>query len=109
MDLRDRIADVRRRSHLYGLSTFGEVAAFLTGMDAATEWRFLEGFREWLASRSGLGSNLAWRVLVIRIAYPGEANDFWVADSHGESGEAVTVLFDELDSFLRDRETRNAE
>ncbi|MFB6674441.1 hypothetical protein ACFCWG_18940 [Streptomyces sp. NPDC056390] len=109
MDLRDRLADVRRRPHLYGLTTFGEVAAFVTGMDAATEWRFLEGFREWLASRSDLGANLAWQVLVIRIAYPGEVNDFWVAASHGESGEAVTVLFDELNSFLRDRETRNAE
>lgn len=109
MDLRDRLADVRRRPHLYGLTTFGEVAAFVTGLDAATEWRFLEGFREWLASRSDLGANLAWQVLVIRIAYPGEANDFWVAASHGESGEAVTVLFDELNSFLRDREARNAE
>ncbi|AZM51997.1 hypothetical protein DMA15_04835 [Streptomyces sp. WAC 01529] len=78
MDLRDRIADVRRRPRLYGLTTFGEVAAFLTGMDAATDWRFLEGFREWLASRSGLGANLAWQVLVIRIAYPGENNDLWV-------------------------------
>lgn len=79
MDLRDRLADVRRRPHLYGLTTFGEVAAFVTGMDAATEWRFLEGFRGWLASRSNLGPNIAWQVLVIKIAYPDESNDFWVA------------------------------
>jgi hypothetical protein len=35
MDLLDRLDDVRRRPHLYGLTTFGEVAAFVTGMDAA--------------------------------------------------------------------------
>lgn len=109
MDLLDRLADVRRRPHLYGLTTFGEVAAFVTGVDAATEWRFLEGFREWLASRSDFDANLAWQVLVIRIAYPGESNDFWVAAAHAESREAVTILFDELNSFLRVRETRNAE
>ncbi|TDO51449.1 hypothetical protein EV643_103186 [Kribbella sp. VKM Ac-2527] len=109
MDLRDRLADVRRRPNLYGLTTFGEAAAFVTGMDAATEWRFLEGFREWLAAKSELGANLVWQVLVVRIAYPDEANDYWVAASHGESSEAVAVLFDELHSFLTDRETRNTE
>lgn len=109
MDLRDRLADVRRRPRLYGLTTFGEVAAFVTGMDAATEWRFLDGFREWLAVRSALGANLAWQILVVRIAYPGEPSDFWVAASHDESSEAVAVLFDELHSFLADREMRNSE
>lgn len=104
MNLRERLADVRRRPRLYGLTTFGEVAAFVTGMDAATEWRFLEGFREWLAVRSGFGANLAWQVLVIKIAYPDEVNDFWIAASHGESDAAVAILFDELDSFLANRE-----
>ncbi|WP_140158039.1 hypothetical protein [Micromonospora sp. NBS 11-29] len=109
MSLRDRLSEVRRRPHLYGLTTFGEVAAFVTGMDAATEWKFLKGFREWLAYKSDLGANLAWQVLVIRIAYPSEENAFWVAASHDESGEAVAVLFEELDSFLASRETAEAE
>lgn len=109
MGPRDRIADVRRRPRLYGLTTFGEVAAFVNGVDAATDWKFLEGFREWLAVRSDLGANLAWPVLVVKIAYPGEVNDFWVAASHAESAEAFTVLFDELDSFLTYRETSNTE
>ncbi|MCH0558420.1 hypothetical protein [Streptomyces sp. MUM 16J] len=91
------------------MTTFDEAAAFVTGMGAATEWRFLEGFRVWLASRSDLGANIAWQVLVIRIAYPGESNDFWVAASHGESGEAITVLFDEFNSYLKDWGARNAE
>lgn len=109
MDLRDRIADVRRRPRLYGLTTFGEVAAFVNGMDAATERELLEGFREWLAVRADRGANLAWPVLVIGIAYPSAADDFWVAASHGESSEATAVLFDELLSFLADREARCTE
>ncbi|MGW1718186.1 hypothetical protein [Streptomyces sp. NPDC002156] len=109
MDLRDRLADVRRRPRLYGLNTYGEFAAFVTGMDAATEWRFLKGFREWLAARSGFGASLAWQVVVVRIAYPGETEEFWDAASRGESDKAVAVLFDELQFFLEDREKRNSE
>ncbi|WP_159395255.1 hypothetical protein [Streptomyces albireticuli] len=109
MDLRDRLFDLRRRPNLYGLTTFGEVAAFVNGMDAATEWSFLEGFRDWLAVRSNLGANLAWQVLVIRMAYPDAVGDFWVTAAHSESSEAVTLLFDELHSFLTDREACSPE
>lgn len=87
MDLMERLADVRRRPHAYGLTTFGEVAAFVTGMDAATEWQFPDGFRQFLAARSRLGPNLAWQVLVIRMAYPAEGDAFWVIASHRESSE----------------------
>ncbi|MEU5421194.1 hypothetical protein ACH4UT_28960 [Streptomyces sp. NPDC020799] len=75
----------------------------MTGMDAATEWRFLDGFREWLADKSNLEPSIAWQVLVIRMAYPDEKNDFWVTASHSESSIAVSVLFDELESFLTAR------
>ncbi|MFC9237988.1 hypothetical protein ACFTZK_16265 [Streptomyces decoyicus] len=85
------------------MTTFGEVAAFVTGMDAATEWRFLDGFRRFLAAKSHLGPNLTWQVLVIRMAYPAETDEFWVTVSHGESSEATTVLFEELQSFFAER------
>lgn len=100
MELNERLADVRRRPRAYGLATLGETVAFLTGIDAATDWRFLNGFREWLAVKSEMGANLALPVLLVRIAYPDEGNDFWVAAMREESKEAVVVLFDELESFL---------
>ncbi|WBB63351.1 hypothetical protein O7599_12825 [Streptomyces sp. WMMC500] len=100
MELRERLADVRRRPRAYGLSTLGEVVAFLTGVDAATDWRFLEGFREWLAAKSNLGANLALPVLLVRIAYPDKGTDFWLTATREESAKAVAVLFDELESFL---------
>jgi len=108
MELHERLADVRRRPRVYGLSTLGEVVAFLTGVDAATEWRFLEGFREFLAAESGLGANLALPVLLVRIAYLGMGNDFWVAAMREESEQAVAVLFDELEAFLEAERLRNS-
>ncbi|WP_181785251.1 hypothetical protein [Streptomyces phytophilus] len=109
MELHERLADVRRRPRAYGVSTLGEMVAFLTGIDAATDWRFLEGFREWLATKSGLGANLALPVLLVRIAYPDSGNDFWVAAMREESSKAVTILFDELDTFLRTERLHSSE
>lgn len=109
MELCERLADVRRRPRAYGLGTLGEVVAFLTGVDAATDWRFLEGFREWLAVRSDLGVNLALPVLLVRIAYPGTGNDFWVTAMREESAKAVAVLFDELEAFLESERLCNPE
>ncbi|MEU5018966.1 hypothetical protein AB0G60_16320 [Streptomyces angustmyceticus] len=80
------------------------MAAFVTGVDAATEWQFLGGFRQFLADKSHLGPNLAWQVMVIRMAYPAEADEFWVTASHSESMEAISVLFSELQSFLAHRD-----
>jgi hypothetical protein len=109
MELRKRLADVRRHPRAYGLNTLGEVVAFFTGVDAATEWQFLEGFREWLAAKSGLGANLALPVLLVRIAYPDTGNDFWVAAMREESSRAVAMLFDELDIFLELKRLPNSE
>ncbi|MFV2104849.1 hypothetical protein [Micromonospora sp. LOL_024] len=109
MELRERLADVRRRPHAYGLSTFGEVVAFVMGVDAATDWQFLEGFREWLAVKSGLGANLALPVLLVRIAYPDSGNDFWVAAMREDSSKAAVLLFDELEAFLESKRLRNSE
>jgi len=67
MDPRSRIADVLRRPGAYGLRTFEQAAAFMTGFDAATEWEMLRGFQEWLAREVGEGENLAWPVLVSRL------------------------------------------
>ncbi|MCP2331293.1 hypothetical protein G443_001563 [Actinoalloteichus cyanogriseus DSM 43889] len=105
MVLRERLADAHRRPGLYGLTTFGEVTAFVTGMDAATEWNFLKGFRDWLHHKSGLGASLTWQVLVVQIAYPNKDNNFWHRAMHEESVEAVTTLFNELDLFLSHRES----
>ncbi|MBO0513823.1 hypothetical protein [Streptomyces beijiangensis] len=84
------------------------MVAFLTGIDAATDWRLLEGFREFLAAKSGLGANLALPVLLVRIAYPGTGNDFGVAAMREESVQAVTVLFDELEAFLEAERLRDS-
>ncbi|MFJ9469089.1 hypothetical protein [Streptomyces caniferus] len=84
------------------------MAAFVTGMDAATEWQLLDGFCQFLAAKSNLGPNLAWQVLVVKMAYPTEADEFWVTASHDESSEATLVLFNELQSFLTDRKIPGA-
>ncbi|MER7154994.1 hypothetical protein [Streptomyces lydicus] len=77
----------------------------MTGMDAATEGKFLDGFRQFLAANSNLGPGLVRQVLVVRMAYPTETEEFRVTASRSECGEAISVLFDELQTFFAERET----
>ncbi|MEU5266891.1 hypothetical protein [Amycolatopsis sp. NPDC021455] len=60
MDTGDRAADVMRRPGAYGIGNLEQALAFFDGFDTATEFAFLNGFREWLARNGGDGPNLTW-------------------------------------------------
>ncbi|MFD5092889.1 chloramphenicol phosphotransferase CPT [Amycolatopsis thailandensis] len=48
MDIDDRLADVRFRPAVYGISTLRDACVFLYGFNAASENRVLRGFQEWV-------------------------------------------------------------
>jgi hypothetical protein len=96
-----KFTDVCKRPRAYGLATLGEVMAFLAGMDAMSTPEFLEDFRQWLIIRHELASNLAWELLIIRIAYPAEPHSSWSDIAHHAAGdEGIRVLLNELTKYF---------
>ncbi len=84
---------------------FPEVVAFVLGCDLGSAG-LLTGFREWLMTRAGGGSNWTWWALVLRLVDP--VNDPSPRDLTPEMDEqAVAMLFDCLDDFLRLREEKD--
>lgn len=73
MDTARILEYLRSRPGIVGLDgSFGQVAAFVEGVNAAQDGLFLTGFREWLIVRAGVGANLTWRGLVLLLAFPEE-------------------------------------
>lgn len=89
--------------------TYDSVAACVQGYDMGTDFRFLDGFKEWLCSRTKRGHNMGWSVLVLFIAFP-ESPTPWTAVGPGTAGgqpdseqHAIATLFDCLKEFCLDR------
>jgi hypothetical protein len=94
---------------MYGLETYSEVVAFLSGFDAATDGQFLEGFESWiirnkLNSVESLG-NLVWPFLALRAAYPDRPGQpLWSSLARTWDEHAVNVLWDCIEEFLDERD-----
>jgi hypothetical protein len=72
----------------------------MVGFDAALEWEFLRGFREWLALRTGEGKNLAWPVLASRYVSSRISTAAQEPGGDGEEGARVNSLIEALQEFL---------
>jgi hypothetical protein len=102
MDAAELLDIVRTRPGMLGLDrSFGQTAAFVTGVNAGQGSNFLIGFREWLIVRAGLGESLGWQGLVRHIAFPGEVSRSRSADGDEHTRE---VLLDLLSEFLAARD-----
>jgi hypothetical protein len=106
MDYRKLMADVHQRANAYGLDgTYGQAVAFITGCDAGNDWGLLAGFPQWLAVKVGQGANLAWPVLVLRLAFPSQTGPLTAQSlSPQHNDHAVATLFGLLDEFLEVRQ-----
>ncbi|MFD0560395.1 hypothetical protein FB566_4400 [Stackebrandtia endophytica] len=88
----------------YGVDgSFGQVAAFISGLDAAKDEYLLEGFREWLIVKVGFGSNLGWSILALHVIFPGRSKMHPSGFSEDESKYAGEMLIDLLLEFLKIR------
>lgn len=89
--------------------TYDSVAACVQGYDMGTHFQFLDGFKEWLCSRTKRGHNMGWPVLVLFIAFP-ESTTPWTSVGPGTEGgqrdseqHAIDTLFVCLRAFCEDR------
>jgi hypothetical protein len=107
MDFRELLSRLRRRPGMFGVTTFGELAAFVNGCDAATNGMLLEGFHEWLQMRIGRHSSLTWPAIVAEMSAPDREGKDPVELSAEEFERVCGCACDLLDEFLRLRGTRN--
>ena len=68
MDFRSLLQSVRHHRRMFLLDDrYMTLVGFVTGCDAATDWRLLDGFNEWIAdkilaiSRAFIGQQLSQR------------------------------------------------
>ncbi|GAA2723374.1 hypothetical protein [Actinocorallia aurantiaca] len=100
MDFPTLLRDVQRRPGAYGLDgSYREFVAFINGCNAIADRSPLDGFREWLAERLGLGANLVWWELVRRIH--GSEHEASPADE-----DVARTMFALLYEFAAHREGR---
>jgi hypothetical protein len=101
LESNERFIDAMTRPAAYFIDDLKSAIGFVIGFDAALDWQFLLGFREWLAAETGEPESVAWPVSVERtVEHHIRETD---SASKGE-GERVRLFFELLESFLgRDR------
>ncbi|MBI2823265.1 MAG: hypothetical protein HYX69_01090 [Planctomycetia bacterium] len=76
----------------------------MSGIDAATGYMFLMGFREWLIPTANGKDNLHWTGIVLDLAFPGVRDPEAYLRESGDHTHAIAVLFDHLTAFLDRRQ-----
>ncbi|MEV5573864.1 hypothetical protein AB0L06_27815 [Spirillospora sp. NPDC052269] len=80
--------------------TYGEVCAFMDGMDLCSGEQVMAGFRAWMIERGTTRPELSWWFLILADLYPGDrppAPKFFSAE---ENLLAISRLFELLDAYL---------
>ncbi|MEE6261261.1 hypothetical protein [Plantactinospora sonchi] len=96
---RELFALVRKRPLMYLVrADYSSAVAFVLGCHVAEE-AVLTGFREWLVTRVGCGSNLTWWSLILRLTDPVGPKNARELDPESD-GKAFEALFSLLDEFL---------
>jgi hypothetical protein len=107
---RDLFSSVRERPGMWLIATtanrYDVTVAFVTGCDIANAGGLLRGFEEWLLQRHGGASNVMWWRLVLNVAFPRSPHCQVAELSYDQNRHAVAVLWDLLDRFLADSESR---
>lgn len=97
---RDLFAQLRRRPGMFGLHTYREIAAYVNGVDGATEGELLAGFREFLQLQLDRRSAFAWEALVLLMVVPGFSESTPRELPSDQEAAARDRAFDLLDTFL---------
>ena len=105
---RELFANVRVRPMMYvDTASYSNLSAFVSGCDVATVGGLLDGFHEWLVLKLDGCDEFFWTGQVLRLAFPDQP-DYWHGSRLGsdEDQVAIAVLFDLLDGFLLEMESR---
>lgn len=82
---------------------YSTAAAFLKGIDHATEGGFLAGFKEWLAMKVGGFDNHLWTGLIPYVVFPDDDDPWHKAQQTENQERMLACLFDCLEQYLEDR------
>jgi hypothetical protein len=96
------VSTLRKHPNTLGVDgSFGQLAAFIGGVDEGQDRRFLTGFHEWLTVKLDYGENLGWPALVQHSAFSGRKTPPLTAE---EDAHAAKVLLQLLSDFLEARD-----
>ncbi|GAA4733818.1 hypothetical protein [Phytohabitans rumicis] len=107
MDFRDLFKQLGMRPRMYlPDDRFHTLVAFIEGCNAATDWKLLAGFNEWVATHTlGQKSSFHWSVIVASKIFPTILDESGAAAIPGElEGPASEELLRVLDSYLATRQ-----
>jgi hypothetical protein len=104
MDFRELFKSVHQRRRMYLLDDrYMTLVGFVTGCDAATEWRLLNGFDSWIEDHLAVGrSGLHWSTIVAGKRAPALLDESRTGTEMSPEQEraASDDLFEMLDRFL---------
>lgn len=99
---------VRARPTMYlARVEFDTVAAYVQGLDAATQYSLLLGFQEWLVPIRDGGANLGWTEIILDLAFPDAADARTQLEQATNHPKAIECLFRQLEAFWAERATPN--
>jgi hypothetical protein len=108
VDFRGLLQSVRLRRRMFLLDDrYVTLVGFITGCDAATDWRLLDGFNEWIADKIlGHESSFHWSTIVAAKTLPHFLNEPRSGNTIPPADEPVVCddLLMLLDNFLEARE-----
>jgi hypothetical protein len=95
---------LKRRVGMYVMGgTYGEVCAFIDGLDLGSGQEIMMDFRTWLIARGTARPELSWWFLVLSELYPGDQVPNVETFSRSDSDAAIARLFELLETFLNER------
>jgi hypothetical protein len=106
MDFRDLFEQLGSRPRMYlPDARYHTLVAFVEGCNAATDWKLLAGFNEWVAVQVlGRESSFHWSVIVASKFFPAILEEPSTVKIPSElEGPASEELLRFVDSFLRAR------
>jgi len=77
-------------------STYGEVCAFIDGVDLCSGEQVMTGFRAWMIDRGADRPEFSWWILALHGGRPPNPKNF----SDSENAMAISRLFNLLDDYL---------
>jgi hypothetical protein len=97
----EQYAIFKSRPGMYLMSgTYGEVCAFIDGMDLCSGEQVMGSFRLWMIDRGVIRPELSWWLLILGELYPGNRPPNPKLFSTAENGLAISKLFELLDTYL---------
>jgi hypothetical protein len=112
MDFRELFRNVGHRRRMYlPDDRYASLVSFVEGCNAATEWRLLDGFNEWVSDRVlGRASSLHWSTVVASKLAPHMLDETHPdrAVPAGLERAVSEQLLDMIDAFLAGRQPPRA-